>query len=157
MLKPHHLSVKNKKRTRVGRGIAAGKGKTAGRGTKGQKSRSGRKIPRGFEGGQMPLKQRLPKKRGFRGKSLANYLLKLSQLAEKFRAGEEVNKTALQKKNLLPKGRLRVKIVKDKEIKKKLVLAGILVSREVRKTIEKAGGKIIGRPKIKTINKNKRI
>lgn len=144
MLKPHTINFKNKKRKRRARGIAAGRGKTAGRGTKGQKSRSGNSLPTGFEGGQMPLKQRLPKKRGFKiQKGPEKIAFKLFFLASKFKSGDKINKKILLKKKLLPGRNFRVKIITDRGIRKKLIFEGISVSKGAKKAIEKAGGKCI--------------
>ncbi len=75
-----NLSKLTKDKIRKGRGISAGKGKTAGRGTKGQKSRTGKKLRPGFEGGQMPLAQRLPKKRGFKSRNLKPQAVRIEKL-----------------------------------------------------------------------------
>ena len=84
-MKLHELSPapgSRRKRTRVGRGIAAGGGKTAGRGTKGQKARAGGSIPPWFEGGQTPLHQRIPKLRGFRNPFKTDYeIVNLGRIA----------------------------------------------------------------------------
>jgi len=144
MLKPNTINFRTKNKKRKGRGLGSGRGKTAGRGTKGQKSRAGGHIPRGFEGGQMPFKQRLPKKRGFKSKREKPVALKISKVAESFKSGEEVGLKSLQIKGLLQGGARRVKIINDgKPFKKKLTFKRILASKSVVKLIEKAGGKLV--------------
>lgn len=92
------VKIKTKNKKRVGRGIAAGKGKTAGRGTKGQRSRSGhRKAAPGFEGGQTPLKLRLPKKKGFKSKKADLYELSLDFLDKNFKDKEKITTEKLRK------------------------------------------------------------
>ena len=135
-------SQKNKKR--VGRGIASGKGKTCGRGHKGQKSRSGVAI-KSFEGGQMPLYRRLPK-RGFSNAPFKTEyaIVTLGQIEAKF-DGEEVNREALISKGLLSGAnkRLRIKILTKGEFTKSLTFVGIAkFSKSAEESITKAGGKI---------------
>lgn len=127
-------------RTRVGRGIGSGLGKTAGRGHKGSFARSGKgKIKAGFEGGQMPLRKRLPKV-GFRSK------LKLDvaevMLYQLDKLDGDVDFAALRAAKLVPSTAKRAKIVKKGEISKKLVLKGILATAGAREAIEAAGGKV---------------
>ena len=127
-------------RTRVGRGIGSGLGKTAGRGHKGSFARSGKgKIKAGFDGGQMPLRKRLPKV-GFRSK------LKLDvaevMLYQLDKLDGDVDFAALRAAKLVPSTAKRAKIVKKGEISKKLVLKGILATAGAREAIEAAGGKV---------------
>src|SRR3954454_19909932 len=108
-LKPSEGSKKNKKR--VGRGHGTGQGKTAGRGHKGAKSRSGYKFKRGFEGGQMPLHRRVPK-RGFHNPFRVEYeTVNVDTLAERFDAGTVVTPELLRERGLVPRGRALVKIL----------------------------------------------
>lgn len=127
-------------RTRVGRGIGSGLGKTAGRGHKGSFARSGKgKIKAGFEGGQMPLRKRLPKV-GFRSK------LKLDvaevMLYQLDKLDGDVDFAALRAAKLVPSIAKRAKIVLKGEISKKLVLKGVLATAGARAAIEAAGGKV---------------
>tara|TARA_B100000965_G_scaffold211001_1_gene176338 strand:+ start:313 stop:756 length:444 start_codon:yes stop_codon:yes gene_type:complete len=125
-------------RKRVGRGIGSGNGKTAGRGHKGQKSRSGGSIPRWFEGGQMPLQQRLPK---FGFSSRVNNLstdINLRMLD----GMKEVNLEILKEKKLINKKINKVKIYGDHQLSKALNVKGIGVTKGALKSIEKSGGKV---------------
>lgn len=129
-------------RKRVGRGIGSGWGKTAGRGHKGQKARSGGKIQIGFEGGQMPLQMRLPK-RGFRSvmsKNIAEVRLHELSLVE----GEIVDLASLRKAGLINAGHLRAKVVLSGEISKAVTLQGIGATKGAKAAIEAAGGKVDG-------------
>ena len=125
-------------RKRVGRGPGSGHGKTAGRGNKGQKSRSGYRHQRGFEGGQMPLHRRVPK-RGFTNIFRIEYdVVNLSAL-EAFDAGENVTPQKLAEKRLA-RGRRPVKILGDGELKKPLTVSAHKFSASARSRIEAAGG-----------------
>ena len=129
-------------RKRVGRGIGSGWGKTAGRGHKGQKSRSGGKVQIGFEGGQMPLQMRLPK-RGFRSgilKNMAEIRLHELNLVE----GEVVDLASLRKAGLINAGHLRAKVVLSGELTKAVTLQGIGATKGAKAAIEAAGGKVGG-------------
>ena len=140
------LQVKVKK-IRVGRGIGSGKGKTSGRGVKGQKSRSGVAI-KSFEGGQMPLYRRLPK-RGFnpikKEKIAIISLSKINELIEKKKLNEKekVNLDTLKKVNILGKSYKKVKILGTGEIKFKINLVADFVSKTAKAKLEKIGGTII--------------
>ncbi len=141
-LAPADGAVKEKKRK--GRGPGSGLGKTAGYGHKGQKSRSGGAKPRWFEGGQMPLYRRLPK-RGF-----SNYPFKvvyqvvnLDKLEAKFEAGEKVTKVELEKRRLIRSAEKPVKILARGEITKALEVEVDAISEKAKEKIEKAGGKVI--------------
>jgi len=127
-------------RKRVGRGIGSGLGKTAGRGHKGSFARSGKgKIKAGFEGGQMPLRKRLPKV-GFRSRLAADTAeVMLYQLD---RLEGEVDFAALRAAKLVPATAKRAKIVKKGDVSKKLVLKGLLATAGARAAIEAAGGKV---------------
>lgn len=138
-LKPNPGSKKKKKR--VGRGIGSGKGKTAGRGTKGAGSRSGKEKGPGFEGGQMPLYRRLPK-RGFKNPFKKEYaIVNLETLDKKFKENEEVNLEVLRKRKII-KRNLPVKVLAKGDIKKPLVLKVHAISSSAKEKIEKAGGKV---------------
>ena len=126
-------------RKRVGRGPGSGHGKTAGRGSKGQKSRSGYSSQRGFEGGQMPLHRRLPK-RGFTNIFRVEYdIVNLSDL-DRFDAGQKVTPESLIAVRLARKSR-PVKILGDGEIKKALNVSAHKFSASAQAKIEAAGGR----------------
>ena len=136
----------NKTKIRVGRGIGSGKGKTSGRGVKGQKSRSGVAI-KSFEGGQMPLYRRLPK-RGF--KSLNKNLIailnlsKIQNILEKSKVDikNKLDLKILKEKKLIKKNFLKLKILGSGEIKKSVEISAHFASKQALSKIEKAGGKI---------------
>lgn len=137
-IKPADASRKPKKR--VGRGIGSGLGKTAGRGHKGQKSRAGGFHKTGFEGGQMPLQRRLPK-RGFvclSGKQIDE--IKLSRVAELSKTINGIDD--LKKLGFVSKKIQVVKIIYDKEIAVALAIKGLLASKNAKKAITSAGGTI---------------
>jgi large subunit ribosomal protein L15 len=142
----NNLIKNNKKKTRVGRGIGSGKGKTSSRGHKGQKSRSGVAI-KSFEGGQMPLYRRLPK-RGFKSlnkNSIA--ILNLSKVQNILDKSENDIKNifdlkTLKAKKLINKKFLKLKILGTGEIKKNIEITANYVSKQALSKIEKAGGKI---------------
>lgn len=127
-------------RKRVGRGIGSGLGKTAGRGHKGQKSRSGGFHKVGFEGGQMPLQRRLPK-RGF--KSLAAGTVgevRLSDLQKM--EGEEIDLLALISAGVISQLSLRARVILSGTIERKVVLRGLGVTKGAKAAIEAAGGSV---------------
>ena len=125
---------------RVGRGMGSGHGKTAGRGHKGQKSRSGYKFKRGFEGGQMPLHRRVPK-RGFHNPFRVEYeVVNLDQLAAKFDAGATVTPELLHEKGLVPGGGRPVKILARGEVGKALTVRAHRFSGKAAEKIQAAGG-----------------
>ena len=139
------LSVKTKK-IRVGRGIGSGKGKTSGRGVKGQKSRSGVSI-KSFEGGQMPLYRRLPK-RGFnpvkKTKLAKINLEKLATLINNKKIiGDKISLDLLQKQKIVSKIYLKLKILGNGEVTSKLEIEAHYASKSAIEKVEKAGGKII--------------
>jgi large subunit ribosomal protein L15 len=129
-----------KKRMRVGRGIGSGKGKTSGRGVKGQKSRSGVSI-KAFEGGQMPLYRRLPK-RGFN--AIKRYQEKIqSYINEKtINSSDLINMALLKKLKLINKNSDKLKILGTGEIKDKVNIEADLISKSAVEKLEKAGGTI---------------
>jgi large subunit ribosomal protein L15 len=130
-----------KARRRVGRGIGSGLGKTAGRGHKGQKSRSGGYHKVGFEGGQMPLQRRLPK-RGFKSQS-AKYNAEVT-LGELQRLGAaEVDLLTLKQAKLIGEMTRNVKVIKSGELSIKVALSGgILATAGAKAAIEAAGGSV---------------
>ena len=127
-------------RRRVGRGVGSGLGKTAGRGHKGQKSRSGGYHKVGFEGGQMPLQRRLPK-RGFKSHLLKyNAEITLSELQALGAA--EVDVLSLKQAGLIPQIAKVVKVIKSGELSSKVVLKGIGATAGAKAVIEAAGGSL---------------
>ena len=140
------LIKNNKKKIRVGRGIGSGKGKTSSRGHKGQKSRSGVAV-KSFEGGQMPLYRRLPK-RGFKSLNKKNIaILNLSKIQNMLDKPKNEIKNildlkTLKEKKLINKKFLKLKILGTGEIKKKIEISAHFVSKQALTKIEKAGGKI---------------
>ncbi len=131
----------NRKSKRVGRGIGGGHGKTATRGYKGQKSRSGTSIRPGFEGGQMPLHRRLPK-RGFTNIFRTEYsIVNLSQLAD-FKAGAEVDPPVLQERGIVRKLKDGLKILGSGELKRPLRVRAHSFSKSAVEKIQKAGGTV---------------
>jgi large subunit ribosomal protein L15 len=126
---------------RVGRGPGSGHGKTACKGHKGQKARSGAPIRPGFEGGQMPLQRRLPK-RGFRNIFKKRYALVHIRDLNRFSAGEVVDVEALLKAGLVKKAADAVKIVGDGELTIALTVRAHAVTEAARKKIEAASGKV---------------
>jgi large subunit ribosomal protein L15 len=139
-IKPAAGSKHAKKR--VGRGIGSGLGKTAGRGHKGQKARSGGFHKVGFEGGQMPLHRRLPK-RGFISLTAGEtYEVRLSAI-EKLSA-DEVDILVLKQSGVVPQAARAAKVILAGDIKRKVKLRGLLVTKGARAAIEKAGGSVEG-------------
>jgi large subunit ribosomal protein L15 len=140
------LIKNNKKKIRVGRGIGSGKGKTSTRGHKGQKSRSGVAI-KSFEGGQMPLYRRLPK-RGFKSlKKNITAILNLSKIQSMLDKSKNDLKNTLdlkilKEKNLINGKYLKLKILGTGEIKKNIEISAHFASKTALAKIEKAGGKI---------------
>ena len=136
----------NKSKIRVGRGIGSGKGKTCGRGVKGQKSRSGVAI-KSFEGGQMPLYRRLPK-RGFNPISAQNIAIlnleKIQILIDKKRLSKTdvLNSELLKKLNIINKNAIKLKILGSGQIKDKINIEANQASKSAVKKIEKIGGSI---------------
>jgi large subunit ribosomal protein L15 len=140
------LIKNNKKKIRVGRGIGSGRGKTSSRGHKGQKSRSGVAI-KSFEGGQMPLYRRLPK-RGFKSLRKDNTavlnLSKIQSMLDKYKTdlSKPLDIKVLKEKKLIHKKYLKLKILGTGEIKKNIEISAHFASKQALSKIEKAGGKI---------------
>tara|TARA_Y100000992_G_scaffold214118_1_gene147626 strand:- start:33 stop:485 length:453 start_codon:yes stop_codon:yes gene_type:complete len=145
-MKLNNLTKTNKKKIRPGRGIGSGKGKTSGRGHKGQKARSGVAI-KSFEGGQMPLFRRLPK-RGFKSFKKSNTaILNLSNIQsffdkKKLTLSNNLDLKTLQSKNIIAKKYEKLKILGQGEIKNKINLSVNFVSKQAKEKIEKIGGKL---------------
>ena len=130
----------NKARRRVGRGIGSGLGKTAGRGHKGQKSRAGGFHKVGFEGGQMPLQRRLPK-RGFVSLTNArNVEVRLSEINDL--PVDEIDLLTLIQANLVSQHALSAKVVLSGEITRKVTLKGVGATKGAKAAIEAAGGSV---------------
>ena len=146
MIKLNNRNKINKSKTRVGRGIGSGKGKTSGRGVKGQKSRSGVAI-KSFEGGQMPLYRRLPK-RGFNSIRKDNIAIlnldKIQSYIDKknLKSNETINSNLLKKLKLINKNSLKLKILGSGEIKDKVNIEADLASKSAVEKLEKIGGSI---------------
>src|ERR1700704_6842239 len=137
-LKPPKGAKHPKKR--VGRGQGSGNGKTAGRGHKGAQSRSGYKFKRGFEGGQMPLHRRVPK-RGFHNPFRTEYaVVNLDTLAERFDAGTVVTPEMLRERGVIHGGSLQIKVLARGDIGKKLTVHAHKFSGKAAEKIAAAGG-----------------
>jgi len=142
----NNRSKMNKKKIRVGRGIGSGKGKTSGRGVKGQKSRSGVAI-KSFEGGQMPLYRRLPK-RGFNAINKIDIaILNLDKIQtyinkKSINANDIINSELLKKLKLINKNSKKLKILGTGEIKDKINIIADLASKSAVEKLEKIGGSI---------------
>ena len=146
MIKLNNRKKILKVKIRVGRGIGSGKGKTSGRGVKGQKSRSGVAI-KSFEGGQMPLYRRLPK-RGFNpigNKNIAILNLDKIQLyidKKNIKASDTINTSLLKRLKLINKNSVKLKILGSGEIKDKINIEADLASKSAVEKLEKVGGSI---------------
>ena len=146
MIKLNNRNKTNKTKLRVGRGIGSGKGKTSGRGVKGQKSRSGVAI-KSFEGGQMPLYRRLPK-RGFNPinkKTIA--ILNLNKIQsyidkKNIKTTDTLNSTLLKKLKLIDQNSIKLKILGSGAIKDKINIEADLASKSAVEKLEKIGGSI---------------
>jgi large subunit ribosomal protein L15 len=140
-LKPNEGATKTKKR--LGRGRGSGTGKTSGKGVKGQKARSGHHGARfAFEGGQMPMTRRIPK-RGFTNVfRIEAYPVNVGTLEKQFAAGETVDLSSLQAKGIVPKKAETVKILGEGTLSKKLVVKVQRVSQMAKEKVEKAGGAV---------------
>ena len=143
-MKLHELSPANgstKARKRIGRGAGSGQGKTAGKGHKGQKARAGRGMRPGFEGGQMPLQRRIPK-RGFVNIFRTEMaIVNVAKLEKYFEAGETVTVEALVEKVLVKKVLDGVKVLGNGDITKALTVQANAFSESAKAKIEAAGGK----------------
>tara|TARA_B100001057_G_C22758682_1_gene914857 strand:+ start:362 stop:814 length:453 start_codon:yes stop_codon:yes gene_type:complete len=146
MIKLNSIFKTNKSKIRVGRGIGSGKGKTSGRGVKGQKSRSGVAI-KSFEGGQMPLYRRLPK-RGFNPIKKENIAIlnldKIQSYIDKknIKSNEIINSNLLKKLKLINKNSNKLKILGSGELKDKINIEADLASKSAVEKLEKIGGSI---------------
>ena len=146
MINLNNREKTNKSKIRVGRGIGSGKGKTCGRGVKGQKSRSGVAI-KSFEGGQMPLYRRLPK-RGFNPISKEYIaILNLEKIQfyitnKNIKVTDTINSNLLKKLKLINKNSIKLKILGNGEIKDKINIEADLASKSAIKKLEKIGGSI---------------
>lgn len=143
----HDLKSKkgaNKSRKRLGRGSGSGLGTTSGRGTKGQKSRSGGGVRVGFEGGQMPLTRRLPK-RGFNNSRFAKEfeIVNLNKLNDFFEDGDEVSCSTLKSKGLIRGNKDGVKVLGSGDITKKLIVNVDKVSKAAVEKIKKLNGEFV--------------
>ncbi len=138
-LQPAYGSVKDVKR--IGRGHGSGNGKTAGKGHKGQKARSGGSIRPGFEGGQMPLQRRMPK-RGFNNIFAKEYAaLNVSELEKRFESGAVVDAAALVECGAIKDAKDGIKILGNGELTKSLTVKAAKFTEAAKEKIEKAGGK----------------
>ncbi|MDR3196487.1 MAG: 50S ribosomal protein L15 [Planctomycetaceae bacterium] len=146
----------SRKRRRVGRGIGSGRGKTSQRGHKGQGSRSGSSMNPVFEGGQMPLVRRIPK-RGFNNKGFADIVIgvNVDDLEIFFDKGETVTPQSLKEKGVVKKVFDRIKILGNGELTKPLDVSAHSFSATAQKKIEAVGGKVVVLPEKKPVVKNK--
>lgn len=142
-MKLHEIKprINKKKKKRIGRGPGSGHGKTSCRGHKGQKARTGFELKAGFEGGQMPLIRRIPK-RGFTNKFRKVYqIVNLGQLNQAFDKGALVTLEVLKEKGLISKINVPVKVLGDGELDKPFVIKVHKFSKKAKEEIEKIGGK----------------
>lgn len=131
----------HKNRKRLGRGVASGSGKTAGRGSKGQNSRSGGGVRPGYEGGQMPIHRRLPK-RGFKNPFKKIYAIINVKDLNRFETGATIDEAALVKRGLVKGDRDGIKLLGEGDIQIPLTVKIDKISDSARQKIEAAGGKI---------------
>ena len=129
-----------KRRKRIGQGMGSGRGKTATRGSKGQRSRAGARMRPGFEGGQMPLHRRLPK-RGFSNIFKKHYALVNLRDLEEFKPEEKVTPDLLLERGVIHRLKDGLKILADGELKAPLQISAHLFSKSALEKIQKAGGK----------------
>lgn len=144
-MKLHELSPakgSRRPRKRVGRGQGAGQGKTSGRGQKGQGSRSSVGLPTGFEGGQMPLKQRLPKLRGFHNRWRHEYVVVNLGKLVRFEKGTVVDPDVLTEAGLIPRASSPVKVLAAGRLRHALTLRVHRISAAARTAVESAGGSV---------------
>lgn len=132
-----------KKEKRLGRGRASGHGKTAGRGHKGQKKTKSGNVRPGFEGGQLPLARRLPK-RGFRNHDFRKdfTVVNLGRIAERFAAGDTVDPVTLIECGLVTQTRMKIKVLGTGDLGMKLTVKAHAISAGARQKIEAAGGTV---------------
>lgn len=145
-------TTRQKKPSRVGRGISAGGGKTAGRGTKGQGARKSGGVRPGFEGGQLPLYMRLPKLRGFKSHRAPTAIVYTGQLETLAKA--KVDSTVLAEAGIIDNPYQKVKVVVNGELKKKVEVKLTGASKEAEKMIAKAGGSFQKTEQLKRPKKN---
>ena len=146
----------SKKPRRVGRGTGSGRGKTSQRGHKGQGSRSGSSMNPIFEGGQMPLARRIPK-RGFNNKRFADVVVSVNvgDLELFFETGDSVTPETLKEKGLVKKAYDKIKILGDGELTKNLDVSAHAFSGKAKELVEAVGGKVSILPPKKSVVKNK--
>lgn len=147
-----NISHARQNKKRKGRGISGGQGKTAGRGTKGQRSRSGGKLRPGFEGGQNPLIQRIPKLPGFKSRRTPQLTVRLSDL-EKVK-GQTITNQALFNQGLIKSAYQSAKVVATGELKSAKTVKLQSASVQAVKLIEKAGGKFTRVPQARSSDKS---
>ncbi|MDR1922908.1 MAG: 50S ribosomal protein L15 [Planctomycetaceae bacterium] len=152
----NHLAKASRKRRRVGRGTGSGRGKTSQRGHKGQGSRSGSSVSPIFEGGQMPLVRRIPK-RGFNNKAFADKIaaVNVGDLESNFEKDEVIDPRKLIEKKIIGKRFDKIKILAGGELSKSLQISAHAFSESAKNKIESVGGKIIILPPKKPVVKNK--
>ena len=151
----HRGVQRNRPRKRLGRGIGSGQGKTAGRGHKGQKSRAGYWALSVFEGGQMPLVRRVPK-RGFHNRFAAVVaVVNLAQLEARFQAGEEVDPAALKLRGVVKGSYDVLKVLGNGELSKALKVSAHRFSASAREKVERAGGQVVVLPGKAPVRKNR--
>lgn len=131
----------NKKRKRLGRGQSSGHGKTSCRGHKGQKSRTGKKLRPGFEGGQMPLSRRIPK-RGFNNPGATTYQIVNVEKLNRFKKESSITTEMLKSKDLIKDELLPVKVLGTGKISKALNIQVQAISKQAKGKIEKSAGKV---------------
>lgn len=124
--------ISHKKSKRLGRGRASGKGKTSTRGHKGQKSRTGFNLPKRFEGGQTSLIQRLPKKRGFKSRKTRSVIVKLADIAKKFKTNEIISPQTLFSKGLIKDKNIVIKIIGANPEKLVYNIKGLKFSKSIK-------------------------
>jgi large subunit ribosomal protein L15 len=147
----HPAKGSTHKKKRIGRGPGSGTGKTAGKGNKGQKSRSGYSHKIGFEGGQMPLQRRLPK-RGFTNIFKKEWLeVSLAKLEASFNAGDEITPEILHERGLIKKAKHDLVILGNGDITKALKISAHRFTKSAKEKIEKAGGSITEITKVATV------
>lgn len=145
-MKYNELELSSKKQKhRVGRGISAGQGKTAGRGTKGQGSRTGKGRRPGFEGGQNPLMQRLPKLRGFKAVKTKTEIVSTDELNG---IKAKINNLSVFEKGLVTNPHVRVKVVLGREDVAKMTVSLQMASKNSIAAIEKSGGSFSSVPQV---------
>ncbi len=151
----HRGIQKHKKRKRLGRGPGSGQGKTAGRGHKGQRARAGWSGSSTFEGGQMALVRRVPK-RGFHNQfAVTVATVNLCDLDRVFASGDEVTPQVLQAKSLIKRDCEVLKVLGNGELTKKLKVSAHRFSRSAAEKIQQAGGEVVVLPGKKPVVKNK--